>query len=112
MMWKYKFKEIQRKHCTLFWYFSHTLPNKPVNRNFETYNDAFEEEIAYSIDALDNIPESRYNSPKTSLDSQTSYSGTFSAEENMMENRNFLESRWVIIMYFIESILIHFIANT
>ena len=31
-------------------------------------NDAFEDEIACSIDALDNIPESRYNSPKTSLE--------------------------------------------
>ena len=31
-------------------------------------NDAFEDEIAYSIDALDNIPESKYVSPKTSLD--------------------------------------------
>ena len=31
-------------------------------------NDAFEEEIACSIDALDNIPESKYVSPKTSQD--------------------------------------------
>ena len=31
-------------------------------------NDAFEDEIAYSIDALDNIPESKYTSPKTSLE--------------------------------------------
>ena len=35
-------------------------------RNFETYNDAFEDEIAYSIDALDELPESQHSSPKTS----------------------------------------------
>jgi len=40
--------------------------------NFETYNNAFEDEIAYSIDALDNIQESRHNSPKSSVDNQTS----------------------------------------
>jgi len=33
-------------------------------------NDAFEQEIAYSIDALDDIPESKYTSPKTSLEHQ------------------------------------------
>jgi len=45
-----------------------TQPDKVPGRELETYNDAFEEEIAYSIDALDDIQESLYNSPKTSLE--------------------------------------------
>jgi len=36
-----------------------------------TNNDAFEEEIAFSIAALDDIPEARYTSPKTSACSGT-----------------------------------------
>jgi hypothetical protein len=42
---------------------------KDTQKEFSPTNDAFEEEIACSIDALDNIPESKYNSPKTSLES-------------------------------------------
>ena len=41
--------------------------NTQLTSNTPT-NDAFEDEIAYSIDALDNIPESKYTSPKTSFD--------------------------------------------
>ena len=42
--------------------------SKDTQKEFSPTNDAFEEEIACSIDALDNIPESKYNSPKTSLE--------------------------------------------
>ena len=35
--------------------------------DFSPSNDAFEEEIAYSIDALDELPEAKYPSPKSSL---------------------------------------------
>lgn len=48
-----------------------SFPNireKPFARDLTPTNDAFEDEIACSIDALDNIPESRYTSPKTSLE--------------------------------------------
>lgn len=44
------------------------LREKPFARDLTPTNDAFEDEIACSIDALDNIPESRYTSPKTSLE--------------------------------------------
>ena len=46
--------------------------SQPAMTNFETYNDAFEEEIAYNMDALDNMQESQSNSsPGVSLDSQS-----------------------------------------
>ena len=50
------------------------------NSNTPT-NDAFEDEIAYCIDALDNIPESKYVSPKTSLDSPHSPRGGVESDE-------------------------------
>ena len=56
------------------------VDNQPITSNilnriknthhFSPNNDAFEEEIAYSIDALDDIPDSKYNSPKVSLEQQ------------------------------------------
>lgn len=47
---------------------NHTQKTKNTQKQFSPMNDAFEEEIACSIDALDNIPESKYTSPKTSLE--------------------------------------------
>ena len=49
-------------------------------RELETYNDAFEEEIAYSMDALDDLQESRYNSPKTSLETGAPTSNSLGAD--------------------------------
>ena len=48
---------------------AHLTRPKDTQKDFSPTNDAFEDEIACSIDALDNIPESKYNSPKTSLES-------------------------------------------
>ena len=47
---------------------NHTQKTKNTQKQFSPMNDAFEDEIACSIDALDNIPESKYTSPKTSLE--------------------------------------------
>eukprot|EP00092_Neocalanus_flemingeri_P101629 GFUD01129951.1.p1 GENE.GFUD01129951.1~~GFUD01129951.1.p1 ORF type:complete len:1100 (+),score=246.67 GFUD01129951.1:50-3349(+) len=47
---------------------TYTQKTKNTQKQFSPTNDAFEDEIACSIDALDNIPESKYNSPKTSLE--------------------------------------------
>ena len=48
---------------------AHLTRPKDTQKDFSPTNDAFEDEIACSIDALDDIPESKYNSPKTSLES-------------------------------------------
>merc|ERR1719419_568421 len=48
---------------------SYTQKLKNTQKQFSPTNDAFEDEIACSIDALDNIPESKYNSPKRGLES-------------------------------------------
>ena len=71
------------------------VPPNPVSsrNNFDTYNDAFEDEIACSIDALDNIPESRHSSPKTSLDNQNNY-GTSPRVESRFETSPRTEPRY------------------
>merc|ERR1712080_213541 len=48
---------------------ANNIRSRNTQKDFSPTNDAFEDEIACSIDALDNIPESKYNSPKTSLES-------------------------------------------
>ena len=43
------------------------------SQQYNPNNDAFEDEIAYSMDALDDIPDSKYTSPKTSLGQQVDH---------------------------------------
>ena len=61
-------------------------PAAPVRtkntHQFSPSNDAFEEEIAYSIAALDDIPEARYASPKTSACSGTGDPGSLASDES------------------------------
>ena len=60
-------------------------PAAPVRtkntHQFSPSNDAFEEEIAYSIAALDDIPESKYTSPKTSACSGAGDPGSLTSDE-------------------------------
>jgi len=59
--------------------------------SFETYNDAFEDEIAYSIDALDELPNSQHSSPKTSVTNQTNYG--FEQYSSLQDGRNAVKPR-------------------
>jgi len=49
---------------------ANNIRSRNTQKEFSPTNDAFEDEIACSIDALDDIPESKYTSPKTSLESE------------------------------------------
>ena len=59
-----------------------SAPLKTKNTHqFSPSNDAFEEEIAYSIAALDDIPESKYSSPKTSACSGAGDPGSLTSDD-------------------------------
>lgn len=65
---------------------SSNLRAKNTQKDLSPTNDAFEEEIACSIDALDNIPESKYSSPKTSVESDAPVVGQYNQDHVSCED--------------------------